>query len=149
MKHPLPILLLTMLLFILAACSPAQPNAPANPTTPDLSKTDNQGAVTVDVTPLNLDKPGDTLEFDIAMSTHSVELDMDLATLATLTTDTGLAIQPAKWDAPRGGHHVNGTLSFPTSQDGKSVLDGAKQLTLTIIGIDNATRTFTWDLNVR
>jgi hypothetical protein len=83
------------------------------------------------------------------MDTHSVELDMDLATLATLTTDTGLTLQPTLWDAPKGGHHAEGTLTFPASLDAKAVLDGAKQLTLTISDIDNTTGIFTWDLNAK
>jgi hypothetical protein len=115
----------------------------------DLSRIDSQGAVTVQITPLNLDQPGDTLKFDVAMNTHSVDLSMDLATISTLTTDTGLTIQPSKWEAPSGGHHAEGTLSFPATQDGKSILEGTKQLTLTISKIDNATRTFSWDLNAK
>jgi hypothetical protein len=110
---------------------------------------DSQGAVTVEVTPVNLDQPGDTLQFDVAMNTHSVDLSMDLKTLATLTTDTGLSIQATNWDAPVGGHRVSGILSFPAAQSGKPILDGAKTLTLTITGIDNATRTFNWDLSAK
>jgi hypothetical protein len=115
----------------------------------NLSQTDSQGAVTVEVTPLNLDQPGDTLKFDVVMNTHMVDLSMDLATLTTLTTDTGLTLQPTAWDAPKGGHHVEGTLAFPATQSGKAILDGAKQLILTITGIDNVTRTFTWDLSAK
>lgn len=153
------IMLILMVSLLLAACAPAQPSAPADQApdntsipvsgSPDLSRTDSQGAVTVKITPLNLDKPGDTLKFDVAMDTHSVDLSMDLTTLATLTTDTGLTIQASKWEAPGGGHHAEGSLSFPTLKDGKSILDGAKQLTLTISGIDNASRTFTWDLSAK
>jgi len=110
---------------------------------------DSQGAVTVEITPLNLDQPGDTLKFDVAMNTHMVDLSMDLAKLTTLTTDTGLTLQPTVWDAPKGGHHVEGTLAFPATQSGKAILDSAKQLTLTMTGVDNVTRTFTWNLNVK
>jgi hypothetical protein len=163
MKRFTPILILTVFIF-LSACAPAQKDStptqiPAITSTPsagntkagiaNLGRTDSQGAVTVEVTPLDLDKPGNTLKFDVAMNTHMVNLSMDLLTLATLTTDTGLNIQPTLWDAPKGGHHVDGTLSFPTAKDGKSILDGAKQLTLTISGIDNATRTFTWNLSTK
>jgi hypothetical protein len=72
---------------------------------------------------------------------------MDLMTLTTLTTDTGLTLKPTLWDAPQGGHHVEGTLSFPATQDGKAILKGIKQLTLTISNVDNATRVFEWDLS--
>ena len=164
MKRFIPVLIISVTLF-LAACASPQANPQPDITVPspvpsstaaastgasdDMSRTENQGAVTVKITPLNLDKPGDTLNFDVSMNTHSVDLGMDLSTLATLTTDTGLSIQAAKWEAPGGGHHADGTLSFPALKDGKSILDGAKQLTLTISKIDNATGTFTWDLSAK
>jgi hypothetical protein len=153
------LVLIIMAALLLAACAPAQSaapsaQAPANTSipvagSPDLVRTDSQGAVTVKITPLNLDKPNDILEFDVAMDTHSVDLSMDLSTLAILTTDTGLTIRASKWDAPGGGHHAEDKLSFPAMQDGKSILVGAKKLTLTITGIDNATRIFTWDLGIK
>ena len=157
--------LLILLLFtlLLAACSPLQSNgqqtvptaapvsnalpAPAdNPANVELTRTDEQGAVVIEVTPLNLDSATDTLEFDVSMNTHSVDLSMDLAQLATLTTDTGLTVQASKWDATPGGHHVPGKLIFPASQDGKSVLDGAGKLTLTIVNVDSPSRVFEWPL---
>jgi hypothetical protein len=112
----------------------------------DLTRIDQQGAVTVNVTPLNLDNPSNQLEFDVALETHSVDLSMDLATLATLMTDTGITIQATLWDAPRGGHHVEGKLIFPATQDGKSILQGATKLTLTIVNVDALTRVFEWEL---
>ena len=112
----------------------------------DLTRMDDQGAVVVQVTPLNLDAATDTLEFDVSMNTHSVDLRMDLAQLATLTTDAGLTIQAAKWDATPGGHHVPGKLIFPATQNGKSILDGAGRLTLTIVDVDAPSRTFEWSL---
>lgn len=112
----------------------------------DLTRSDQQGAVTVEITPLNLTSPGDTLEFDIVLNTHSVDLSMDLATLATLTTDTGITVQPTLWDAPRGGHHVEGKLIFPGTLDGISVLEGASTLTLTITNLDVPVRVFEWQL---
>ena len=71
----------------------------------ELTRIDEQGAVVIEITPLNLDTPMETLEFDVAMNTHSVDLSMDLALLSTLSTDTGVTIQAAKWDATPGGHH--------------------------------------------
>jgi hypothetical protein len=113
---------------------------------PDLSKSDAQGSVTVAVKPLNLDKPGDTLVFDVSMNTHSVDLSMDLATLATLTTDNGQTVQGIQWNGPKGGHHVEGKLTFPATYDGKPLLEGARELTLTIKNVDAPTRLFTWQL---
>jgi hypothetical protein len=79
----------------------------------ELTRLDEQGAVIVEVTPLNLDTLSDNLEFDVAMNTHSVDLSMDLAAISVLTTDTGVTIQAVKWDATPGGHHVEGKLIFP------------------------------------
>ncbi len=110
----------------------------------DLTRTDQQGAITVEVKPLNLDNPSGQLEFDVVMDTHSVDLSMDLTTLATLTTDTGITVQATVWDAPRGGHHVEGKLIFPAVKDGRSILEGAGKLTLTIVDVDAPSRIFDW-----
>lgn len=158
--------LLLILTLILAACAPSQAGTDQTDPQPapgsaesaspsgndasasaDLSRIDQQGAVTVEVTPLNLDNPSEQLEFDVVMDTHSVDLSMDLTTLATLTTDTGITIQAVLWDAPRGGHHVEGKLIFPATNDGKSILDGATTLTLTISGVDAPTRVFEWQVS--
>jgi hypothetical protein len=156
-----------ILILVLAACTPSQPTLPlfdqaqdkpaaaaptesapsdASPST-DLLRLDEQGAVIVEVTPLNLDTQADNLEFDVAMNTHSVDLSMDLATLSVLSTDTGVTIQAVKWDATPGGHHVEGKLIFPAANDGASVLEGASKLTLTITNLDAPTRVFEWELN--
>lgn len=167
------LLILPILIFILAACAPSEVGTePASPTvesvanplpTPtddpallptlfpgaangELTRVDEQGAVIVQVTPLNLGMPADTLEFDVSLSTHSVDLSMDLAVLSTLTTDTGISIQPTSWDGPRGGHHVQGKLSFPVMQDGKSILESTNILTLTITDVDAPLRVFEWEL---
>ena len=80
------------------------------------------------------------------MNTHSVDLSMDLATLASLTTDDGRSVQATLWDAQLGGHHVSGILSFPASLDGKKLLDGATKLALTITDVDAPGQIFTWEL---
>jgi len=107
---------------------------------------DSMGAVTVTARPVDLDGAENVLRFDVSMNTHSVDLSMDLAALATLSTDNGSTVQATFWDGPRGGHHVSGTLVFPASIDGKSVLDGATTLELILRNIDTPTRTFTWNL---
>jgi hypothetical protein len=106
---------------------------------------DEQGAVTVEVKSLNLNDPGETLDFEVALNTHSVDLSMDLAALTTLTTDTGKTVPSTRWEAPMGGHHVSGTLSFPASVDGSPVLENASKLTLTIVNLDVPQRTFEWN----
>lgn len=147
---------LPILALILAACSgvsastapaPASSNSNANESsTSPLQRTDKQGAVTVTVTPINLTNPGQTLEFDVSLETHSVDLNMNVASLSTLKTDTGVSVKGTAWNGPNGGHHVEGKLSFPANQDGKSILQGAKTVTLTIENIDAKVRTFSWDI---
>jgi hypothetical protein len=112
----------------------------------ELTRMDQQGAVIMEVTPLNLGTPAETLDFDVVLNTHSVDLGMDLAALSTLTTDTGIKVEATSWDAPRGGHHVSGKLVFPAMQDGKSVLEGSKKITLTILNLEAPSRIFEWEL---
>lgn len=105
---------------------------------------DEQGAVVVSVTPLNVGQDDTTLDFEVALNTHSVDLSMDLAKLASLTSDAGTAVAATTWDAPRGGHHVSGVLSFPVTA---ALLEGATRITLTLENLDAPARTFTWNLN--
>ena len=165
------VLIMLMVLLTLSACSPSPIAAPTEvptqaPTAPGLStsipeptpvaqtapeesgleREDAQGSVAVIVTPLNLGQSADILDFDVVMDTHSVDLSMDLTTLAELTTDSGLSVKPVKWDAPMGGHHVSGTLSFPATIDGAPLLEGVTTLTLTLLNVDAPERIFTWQL---
>jgi len=110
------------------------------------TRMDQQGMVTVEVTPMNFGMLGDTIIFEVAMNTHSVDLSMDLAQLSTLTTDAGRVIQALSWDAPRGGHHVSGKLVFPALVDGVSIFDGTAKFTLQIKDVDAQLRIFEWDL---
>ncbi len=112
-----------------------------------LARVDQQGMVAVEVIPTNLDSATESLEFEVAMNTHSVNLSMDLVALSTLTTDTGLTVAAEAWNAPPGGgHHVRGSLVFPATKDGKPILEGATRLTLTILDVDAPSRTFEWQL---
>ncbi|KAF0112021.1 MAG: hypothetical protein FD147_535 [Chloroflexi bacterium] len=127
-----------------------EPTALSTPETApksDLTRSDAQGAVTMEITPEKLVNPGETLSFNVSMDTHSIDLTMDLAQLAVLTTNTGNTVQALKWVAPRGGHHVAGKLFFPATLKGKSLLDGAKSITITINDVDVPARIFIWLLN--
>ena len=125
------------------------PTAPPTPSDAEqsLARIDSQGAVEFAVTPLNLTTPGETLDFDISLNTHSVDLSWDLAAQSVLTTDAGLEVKGLSWPVG-GGHHYEGTLTFPTkTADGKFLLDGAKKLTLTILDAAAASRMFEWELS--
>jgi hypothetical protein len=169
----LPLAFLTALALVVTACAATPPTPTAAPagvettTNPSASgtspsalptatalsssgsaepRTDAQGAVEFVVTPLNLVSPGATLDFDISMNTHSVDVSWDLAAQSVLSTDAGLAVKGLNWPAG-GGHHYEGTLTFPAqTADGKALLEGAKTLTLTIRDTDVAERVFVWEL---
>jgi hypothetical protein len=106
------------------------------------TETSDAGQVTVAVTPLNLGRPEVPLQFQVALNTHSVALDYDLAQLAVLRTDGGNEVTAVRWDGGRGGHHVSGTLSFLPID-----LQGARWVEVLIRGVANVPeRTFRWDL---
>ena len=111
----------------------------------EVPRVDEQGAVVVEITPLNLSNPGSTLDFLVSLDTHSVDLSMDLAAMATLVTDTGYTLQATEWNAPVGGHHVSGKLLFPAAVDGTPLLNGVKKLTITLVDVDVPERTFVWE----
>lgn len=161
MVRKLIVPVLAMLASMLAACaSPASPAAAPqtiNATAPDsgptasapagLARTDSQGSVEFVVSPVNLAAPGETLDFDISMNTHSVDLSWNLAAQSVLTTDTGLEVKGLSWPAG-SGHHYEGTLTFPAkTADGKSLLDGAKRLTLRIRDAGVPERVFEWEVS--
>jgi hypothetical protein len=119
------------------------PGANANNT---LTRIDQQGEVIVNVTPLNLEMAVKTLEFEVSLETHSVELSMNPANHSTLSTDTGVVVQATAWEGPLGGHHVSGKLFFPATIDGVPVLDGVTRLVIEIKDVDAELRTFEWTL---
>lgn len=110
------------------------------------TRTDAQGSVTFDVTPIGLSVSAETLEFDVVINTHSVDLVWDLAAQSVLRTETGLEVQALSW--PMGsGHHYSGTLTFPgRSAGGAALLDNARVLTLIIRDTDVPERSFTWEV---
>jgi hypothetical protein len=51
----------------------------------------------------------------VSLNTHSVDLDVfDLKDLARVRLDGGDWVGATAWDAPMGGHHRGGTLTFGT-----------------------------------
>lgn len=106
---------------------------------------DQQGAVEIAMLPVNLNHPQDTLDFEVYLNTHSVDLSMDLAALALLRTDSGVEVKASAWTGPSGGHHVSGILSFPSVIDGEGVLEGATVLELAVMNLDAPERVFVWE----
>lgn len=136
----------------LTATAPSSSAAPAGAaTTTELAAvTAEAGGVTVAVTPLTLGDPqAASLDFQVALDTHSVELGGDLAPLAALKVG-GRDVPAASWQAPgSGGHHVSGMLSFPVvDAAGNPTLQGAGTVTLVIRNLAGVPlRTFTWTLS--
>jgi hypothetical protein len=74
-------------------------------------QTSNQSAVTVKVTPRNLQ--GAVWEFDVVFDTHSQELNDDLLKNAVLVGADDTQASPIAWQGdPPGGHHRKGVLRF-------------------------------------
>jgi hypothetical protein len=88
--------------------------------------------------------------FEVAMDTHSVDLDgYDLKKLAVLRADGGEEVSPSAWDAPKGGHHREGTLTFPVkAPDGKRVIGpDTRRIQLIIRDVAGVPeRSFEWKL---
>jgi hypothetical protein len=86
--------------------------------------------------------------FNVAMNTHAVDLDgYDLKQLAVLRVDGGREMQPSSWEAPKGGHHRSGTLTFPTTTaDGKPFISAdTHTVELVIRGVAGVPeRVFIW-----
>jgi hypothetical protein len=90
------------------------------------------------------------LVFNVAMDTHSVDLDgYDLSTMAVLQTSDGRETATLNWDSPAGGHHRKGTLAFSeTALDGKPLIEvDTESIELVIYDLSGVpTRSFTWAL---
>ena len=80
----------------------------------------------------------------VAMDTHSVDLDVfDLMTLARVRLDGGAWTAPTEWDAPKGGHHREGTLAFATVD--RTSLDSASIVELEIRDVAVPSRILRWE----
>ena len=160
-RSPSGIALLVAVALVTLACGApngtlsGSPDAAAAPSTgrnadiPSQSATQasEEGEVTVTVTWRGVNAGP---VFAVAMDTHSVDLDRyDLKDLAVLKTDAGQELRPITWDAPKGGHHRDGTLTFSaTGPDaGPSIAPDALTMTLVIRDVaDVRERTFQWTL---
>jgi hypothetical protein len=124
----IPIVLVGLLLVNCAGSAQGSASPPATRTTPsgqnagerqqpsssgwDLSPRRNDaGQVSIDVTPLTLGD--DVWEFEVALNTHSVNLDFDVTKVSALRCDQGREYLPVAWDGSGpGGHHRSGVLKF-------------------------------------
>lgn len=117
------------------------------PQSSGVTQTNEGGQVTMNV---SWQGPTAGPVFAVAMDTHAVDLDgYDLRQLAVLRTDEGQEVRPIGWDAPMGGHHRNGMLTFPKMDaNGKPVIGpNTHHITLIIRNVAGVSeRTFQWTL---
>lgn len=141
------LVLLTALVF--SACGAAAVASPVGAPASGGARTQivDGGNVTVKVT-----WPGVAAgpAFDVVLDTHEIDLDSyDLVKLALLRTDDGREVAPTGWDAPKGGHHRQGLLAFPSAgADGKPII-GSTTRAVELIVRDVAgvpQRSFRWAL---
>ncbi len=125
-RRPLTLTLLALLLgLVLSGCTAGSlatgTGAPRPGSQGDLTQISDDGQVVVKAT---WQGPDAGPVFTIALDTHSVDLDgYDLAQLSVLRVEDGREVQPSAWDAPKGGHHRKGTLTFPTAgADGNDIV---------------------------
>ena len=138
-----------LLASLLAACS-SSTNSSTSPTVtgssepPPAAGTQRSegGQVTVVATWTG---PAAGAAIDVALDTHSVDLDALDLTNASLRNDRGETLTARAWAAPKGGHHRAGALSF----DGNAAefFAGAKWIELVLVGVgDLPERTLHWEI---
>jgi len=82
------------------------------------------------------------IKFYIRINTHQGLLDFDLTEISFLEDDKGNIYNPLSWEgSPPGGHHRDGTLSFPR------LSKKTKFIKLTIKNVYNVPEmVFKWEL---
>jgi hypothetical protein len=119
----------------------AQPQAAALAVFEPQSNSDQ--AVTVQVTPLNLPGGGETLDFEVAFNTHSVDLSFDPAAISVLRDDQGREYPAAGWEGSEaGGHHRSGVLKFAAPENTPAFVE---VIIRDVAGVPE--RVFRWELN--
>jgi hypothetical protein len=122
-----------------AAAAP-QPAEPAE--SGFASQSNDEKAVTVEVTPLNLGSGAPSLDFEVAFNTHSEDLSFDPAQSSVLRDAAGREYLATAWEGSGpGGHHRSGVLRFEAPEDaGASV----EVVIRDVAGVPE--RVFHWDL---
>lgn len=124
-----------------ASSGGAAPTSASNGAPGSLTQTSEGGQVTVKATWQGTAQ-GQGGVFQLTLDTHSVNLDSyDLTQIAILRLSQSQGqsqeVKPVKWEAPQGGHHRTGLLTFPTVlPDGQPLVGpGTKSLELVLRGI--------------
>ena len=120
MKQSMFVIILVVIAGLTAACGtgidqPAIAQAADGGVTPVIfdTQSNSENAVEVEVTPLNLPQGGDSVDFEVAFNTHSVDLDFDPTAISVIRDDAGREYPALAWEgAGPGGHHRSGVLRF-------------------------------------
>ena len=133
--------LVAMALAPVVAALARSPLASAQTLTLEAQKND-EGAVSVSVTPQDVSKTADAWRFDVRFNTHVTPITQDMVAVASLNGGGDAAEPPTAWEGdPPGGHHRHGVLVF------KPLAPTLTTLTLHIREVGGvAERTFTWNL---
>lgn len=102
------------------------------------TRTDSQGSVSFEVTPLgfDFDQP---IRFEISIDTHSGALDFEMAKVSILEDNNDNQYEPLEWQGSLpGGHHRSGTLTFPRLDERTNKIK--------LIIQDSFLRIFEWEL---
>jgi len=132
--------------------TPSADQSEAAATAADQTQTAELGAITFKVTPLNLeDAKAETLDFNIVLDTHTVDLNFDLAELVTLQIGDQ-EVAASAWETAGSGnsnHHVEGTLRFATTDaDGNALREAATEVSVVFRGLPgDGERVFVWRLS--
>ncbi len=148
MKQGLLFIIVLGLLGLMTACSAGaaqQPEAaPSQPTAATFApRSNDEQAVTVEVTPLNLATNAASLDFIVTFDTHSVQLNFDPAAISVLRDDAGREYPVLAWeeDASGSAHHKSGLLRF------KAPKQATKFVEIIVRDVaDVPERVFHWDL---
>lgn len=75
------------------------------------TKTDEQGSMTVAVTPK--ENADGSWDFDVVIDNHVSDVTQDMVAESSLVSSSGAVLTPTTWNGdPPGGHHRKGTLRF-------------------------------------
>lgn len=146
MKKWLLIVILLAVAGLIAACSAAsaQPESGQAQTTTSTfaTQSNDEKAVTVEITPLNLPDGGASLDFTVAFDTHSVELNFDPAAISVLRDSLGREYPAIAWEeSASSGHHKSGTLRFEAPDQ---AADFVEVVVRDVAGVPE--RVFRWNL---
>ena len=123
-----------------ASAAPAEPAKAAARTF--TTQSNDEAAVTVEVTPLNLGGDAATLEFEVAFNTHSVDLSFDPAAISVLRDAAGGEYPAIAWEGGGpGGHHREGVLRFQAPDQADKFVEVVVQ---DVAGVPE--RVFRWEL---